>query len=175
MSSRASHDLEDEEAEDLAADEEEGEEPKDPSVKPDSQSPRGNLSDDAAQEEMDFSQSNDLNLNCKTSPRRFKEEEEEQSAFSALEHMHPFSELRKMEESELSEGEEEDGSFSSPSLSEAVKQPLFRKSKSQAYAMMLSLAEKDSLHSSTHSPASMWHSLARAAAESSAIQSLSHV
>lgn len=45
----------------------------------------------------------------------------------------------------------------------------------QAYAMMLSLAEKDSLHSATHTPATMWHSLARAAAESSAIQSLSHV
>lgn len=49
--------------------------------------------------------------------------------------------------------------------------------------MMLSLAEKDALHSahpaahSGHSPASMWHSLARAAAaaESGAIQSLSHV
>uniref|UniRef100_A0A8C6SPI5 MDS1 and EVI1 complex locus n=1 Tax=Neogobius melanostomus TaxID=47308 RepID=A0A8C6SPI5_9GOBI len=175
LSSRASHDLEDEEAEDLGADEDEGEELKEPSMKPDSQSPRGNLSDDAAQEEMDFSESNGLNLNCRTSPRRYKEEEEEQSAFSSLEHMHPFSELRKMEESELSEGDEEDGSFSSPSLTEAVKQPLFRKSKSQAYAMMLSLADKDSLHSSAHSPASMWHSLARAAAESSAIQSLSHV
>lgn len=45
----------------------------------------------------------------------------------------------------------------------------------QAYAMMLSLAEKDSLHPASHTPATMWHSLARAAAESSAIQSLSHV
>lgn len=45
----------------------------------------------------------------------------------------------------------------------------------QAYAMMLSLAEKDSLHPAAHNPATMWHSLARAAAESSAIQSLSHV
>ncbi|KAK7883353.1 hypothetical protein WMY93_029527 [Mugilogobius chulae] len=178
MSSRGSHDLEDEEAEDLGAEEEEGEEPKEPTSKPDSQSPCGNLSDDTAQEEMDFSQSDDLNLNCKTSPQRYKEEEEEeeeQSAFSALEHMHHFSNLRKLEESELSEGDEDEGSFSSPTLSEAVKQPLFRKSKSQAYAMMLSLAEKDPLHPSSHSPASMWHSLARAAAESSAIQSLSHV
>lgn len=41
--------------------------------------------------------------------------------------------------------------------------------------MMLSLAEKDSLHPASHNPATMWHSLARAAAESSAIQSLSHV
>ncbi|XP_033832626.1 histone-lysine N-methyltransferase MECOM isoform X6 [Periophthalmus magnuspinnatus] len=176
MSSHGSHDLEDEEAEDLGAEEDEGEEPKESPRKPDSQSPRGNLSDDGAQEEMNFSQSDDLNLNCKTSPRRYKEEPEEcESAFSALEHMHHFSDLRKLEESELSEGDEDEGSFSSPTLSEAVKQPLFRKSKSQAYAMMLSLADKDSLHPSSHSPASMWHSLARAAAESSAIQSLSHV
>ena len=45
----------------------------------------------------------------------------------------------------------------------------------QAYAMMLSLADKDALHPANHTPATMWHSLARAAAESSAIQSLSHV
>lgn len=45
----------------------------------------------------------------------------------------------------------------------------------KAYAMMLSLAEKDSLHPASHTPSTMWHSLARAAAESSAIQSLSHV
>lgn len=38
---------------------------------------------------------------------------------------------------------------------------------------MLSLADKDPLHSSTHN-APMWHSLSRAA-EPSAIQSLSHV
>lgn len=41
--------------------------------------------------------------------------------------------------------------------------------------MMLSLADKDSIHPASHSPATMWHSLARAAAESTAIQSLSHV
>lgn len=41
--------------------------------------------------------------------------------------------MRKLEESELSEGDgdEDDGSFGSPSLTEAIKQPLFRKSKSQ--------------------------------------------
>ena len=66
LSSRTSHDLEDEEAEELCAEEDEGEESEKPSGKPDSQSPRQNLSDDAAQEEME----NDLNLNCKTSPRR---------------------------------------------------------------------------------------------------------
>jgi len=63
---------------------------------------------------------------------RYKDEEE-QNSYSALDHIHNFSDMRKLEESELSDGdgEEDDGSFGSPSLTEAVKQPLFRKSKSQ--------------------------------------------
>lgn len=64
---------------------------------------------------------------------RYKEEEEdeEQTGYSALDHIRHFSDMRKLEESELSDGDEDDGSFCSPSLAEAVKQPLFRKSKSQ--------------------------------------------
>ncbi|XP_044058351.1 histone-lysine N-methyltransferase MECOM isoform X2 [Siniperca chuatsi] len=176
MASHGSRDLEDEEAEELGADEEEAEEPSNTPGKPEGKVLPSSLNDDIMQDEMDFSGPNDLNLNCKTSPRRYKDEDE-QSGYSALEHIRHFSEMRKLEESELSDGDgdEDDGSFGSPSLSEAVKQPLFRKSKSQAYAMMLSLAEKDSLHPASHNPATMWHSLARAAAESSAIQSLSHV
>ncbi|XP_037533332.1 histone-lysine N-methyltransferase MECOM isoform X1 [Nematolebias whitei] len=177
MASHASQDLEDEEAEDLDADDEEAEEPSNGSEKREPKVHTSSLSDDIIRDEMDFSEPNDLNLSCKTSPRRYKEEEEEeQSSYSTLDHIHRFSDLRKLEESELSDGDgdEDDRAFDSP-LTEAVKQPLFRKSKSQAYAMMLSLAEKDSLHSTTHTPATMWHSLARAAAESSAIQSLSHV
>ncbi|KAM7399501.1 hypothetical protein PAMP_018768 [Pampus punctatissimus] len=176
IDNRGSHDLEDEEAEELGADEEEGEEPSNTPGKPEGEILPSNIS--IMQDEMDFSGPNDLNLNCKSSPRRYKEEEEEQSSYSALDHIRHFSDMRKLEESELSDGDgdgdEDDESFGSPSLTEAVKQPLFRKSKSQAYAMMLSLAEKDSLHPATHTPATMWHSLARAAAESSAIQSLSH-
>ncbi|KAM7413353.1 hypothetical protein PAMA_020644 [Pampus argenteus] len=176
ITNRGSHDLEDEEAEELGADEEEGEEPSNTPGKAEGEMLPSNIS--IMQDEMDFSGPNDLNLNCKSSPRRYKEEEE-QSSYSALDHIRHFSDMRKLEESELSDGdgdgEEDDESFGSPSLTEAVKQPLFRKSKSQAYAMMLSLAEKDSLHPATHTPATMWHSLARAAAESSAIQSLSHV
>uniref|UniRef100_A0A3B4FSU9 MDS1 and EVI1 complex locus n=1 Tax=Pundamilia nyererei TaxID=303518 RepID=A0A3B4FSU9_9CICH len=178
MASHRSHDLEDEEAEELGADEEEGEEPSNTPEKSESKVLRSDLSDPIIQDEMDLSEPNDLNLSCKTSPRRYKDEEE-QSSYSALDHIHRFTEMRKLDESELSDGDgdgdEEDGSFGSPSLTESVKQPLFRKSKSQAYAMMLSLAEKDTLHPATHTPATMWHSLARAAAESSAIQSLSHV
>ncbi|XP_068565006.1 histone-lysine N-methyltransferase MECOM isoform X11 [Cebidichthys violaceus] len=172
MASHGSRDLEDEEAEELGADEEEGEEPSNIPVKQEDEVLPSSLSDDIVQDEMDFSGPNDLNLNCKTSPRRYKEE---QSGYSALDHIRHFSDMRKLEESELSDGDEDDGSFGSPSLTDEVKQPLFRKSKSQAYAMMLSLAEKDSLHPASHTPATMWHSLARAAAESSAIQSLSHV
>ncbi|XP_039478818.1 histone-lysine N-methyltransferase MECOM isoform X11 [Oreochromis aureus] len=178
MASHRSRDLEDEEAEELGADEEEGEEPSNTPEKSESKVLQSDLGDPIIQDEMDLSEPNDLNLSCKTSPRRYKDEEE-QSSYSALDHIHHFSEMRKLDESELSDGDgdgdEEDGSFGSPSLTEAVKQPLFRKSKSQAYAMMLSLAEKDTLHPATHTPATMWHSLARAAAESSAIQSLSHV
>ncbi|XP_070761332.1 histone-lysine N-methyltransferase MECOM isoform X4 [Enoplosus armatus] len=173
VAGHGSRDLEDEEAEELGADEEEGEEPSNTSGKPEGEVLPSGLSDEIMQDEMDFVGPNDLNLNCKTSPRSYKDEEE-QSGYSALDHIRHFSEMRKLEESELS-GDEDDGSFGSPSLTEAVKQPLFRKSKSQAYAMMLSLAEKDSLHPASHNPATMWHSLARAAAESSAIQSLSHV
>ncbi|XP_071386190.1 histone-lysine N-methyltransferase MECOM isoform X6 [Centroberyx affinis] len=180
MTSHASRDLEDEEGEELGADEEDGDEPSDTPGKPEGEVLPSNLDDDIMQDEMDFNGPNDLDLNCKTSPRRY-EDEEEQSGYSALDHIRHFSDMRKMEESELSDGDgdgdgdEDGGSFGSPTLTEAVKQPLYRKSKSQAYAMMLSLADKDSLHPASHTPATMWHSLARAAAESSAIQSLSHV
>ncbi|XP_076001691.1 histone-lysine N-methyltransferase MECOM isoform X2 [Genypterus blacodes] len=175
MTSHGSHDLEDEEVEDLGADEE-GEEIGDTPEKTEGEMLPSNHSDNIIQDEMDFNEPKDLDINCKSSPMRYKDEEE-QSSYSALDHIRHFSEMRKMEESELSEGDgdEDEGSFGSPSLSEAVKQPLYRKSKSQAYAMMLSLADKDSIHPASHSPATMWHSLARAAAESSAIQSLSHV
>ncbi|XP_011481121.1 MDS1 and EVI1 complex locus protein EVI1 isoform X4 [Oryzias latipes] len=177
LSSHVERDLEDEEVEDLGADEdEEAEEPGDGPDKSDAKVLPSNLDDDITQDEMDFSGANNLKTSCNTSPMRH-EEEQEQSSYSALDHIRRFSDMHKLEESELSDkdGDEEDGSFGSASLTEMVKQPLFRKSKSQAYAMMLSLAEKDSLHSAPHAPASMWHSLARAAAESSAIQSLSHV
>lgn len=70
MSSHGSHALEDEEAEQLGADEEEGEEPSSTSGKPEGEELPSSLSDDIVQDEMDFTGPNDLNLNCKTSPRR---------------------------------------------------------------------------------------------------------
>ncbi|XP_031429021.1 MDS1 and EVI1 complex locus protein EVI1-A isoform X2 [Clupea harengus] len=170
-----SRDLEEEEGEELGAEEEEGEQSNVTGKPVDDELPSNLVDDDAIRDEMDFDGPNDLELNCKTSPRRLEEEgeEEEQDSFSALDHIRHFSDMRKMEDREFGEGDVT--GFGSAHLSEAVKQPLYRKSKSQAYAMMLSLADKDSLHAGAHTPSTMWHSLARAAAESSAIQSLSHV
>uniref|UniRef100_A0AAZ3Q564 MDS1 and EVI1 complex locus protein EVI1-like n=1 Tax=Oncorhynchus tshawytscha TaxID=74940 RepID=A0AAZ3Q564_ONCTS len=174
MASQGSRDLEEGEGEELGAEEEEeeGEQSDSAAGKPRDEAPPSNLDDDIIHNEIEFDGPSDLDLNCKTSPRSY-EEEEDQSSYSALDHIRHFSDMHKMEDSEFSDG---DGTaFGSPSLPEAVKQPLYRKSKSQAYAMMLSLADKDALHPANHTPATMWHSLARAAAESSAIQSLSHV
>ncbi|XP_064830690.1 histone-lysine N-methyltransferase MECOM-like isoform X11 [Oncorhynchus masou masou] len=176
MASHGSRDLEEGEGEgeELGAEEEEeeGEQSDSAAGKPRDEAPPSNLDDDIIHNEIEFDGPSDLDLNCKTSPRSY-EEEEDQSSYSALDHIRHFSDMHKMEDSEFSDG---DGTaFGSPSLPEAVKQPLYRKSKSQAYAMMLSLADKDALHPTNHTPATMWHSLARAAAESSAIQSLSHV
>lgn len=70
MASHGSRDLEDEDVEEFGADEEEeGEEPSNASGKPEGEALPSNLSDDVMQDEMDFTGPNDLNLNCKTSPR----------------------------------------------------------------------------------------------------------
>lgn len=58
-----------------------------------------------------------------------EEEEEEQGSFSALDHIRHFSEMRKMDDREFSDSDV--AGFGSGRLSEAVKQPLYRKSKSQ--------------------------------------------
>ncbi|XP_061861391.1 histone-lysine N-methyltransferase MECOM isoform X7 [Colius striatus] len=126
--------------------------------------------------EEDYEETSTLDMNCKASPGRYKEEEYNKTGLSALDHIRHFTDslkMRKMEENQYSEAEL--AAFNTSQLPEDLKQPLYRKSKSQAYAMMLSLSDKDSLHSTSHSSPNMWHSMARAAAESSAIQSISHV
>ncbi|XP_042655583.1 histone-lysine N-methyltransferase MECOM isoform X7 [Tyto alba] len=126
--------------------------------------------------EEDYEETSTLDMNCKASPGRYKEEEYNKTGLSALDHIRHFTDslkMRKMEENQYSEAEL--AAFSTSQLPEDLKQPLYRKSKSQAYAMMLSLSDKDSLHSASHNSPNMWHSMARAAAESSAIQSISHV
>lgn len=70
MASHASQDLEDEEAEDL--DDEDTEEPSNGSEKREPKVHTSSLSDDIMRDGMDFSEPNDLNLSCKTSPRRYK-------------------------------------------------------------------------------------------------------
>ena len=71
-------------------------------------------------------------LNASAPFSRYEDEEDERG-YSALDHIRHFSDARKMEESEMSEGdgEEDAGSFGSATLAEAVKQPLYRKSKTQ--------------------------------------------
>ncbi|KAM9696068.1 histone-lysine N-methyltransferase MECOM isoform 9-T10 [Dama dama] len=125
--------------------------------------------------EDDYEDASTLEMSCKASPMRYKEEEYK-TGLSALDHIRHFTDslkMRKMEDNQYTEAEV--SSFSASHVPEELKQPLHRKSKSQAYAMMLSLSDKESLHSSSHSSSNVWHSMARAAAESSAIQSISHV
>ncbi|XP_058586429.1 histone-lysine N-methyltransferase MECOM isoform X9 [Neofelis nebulosa] len=125
--------------------------------------------------EDEFEEASALEMSCKTSPVRYKEEEYK-TGLSALDHIRHFTDslkMRKMEDNQYTEAEL--SSFSASHVPEELKQPLHRKSKSQAYAMMLSLSDKESLHSTSHSSSNVWHSMARAAAESSAIQSISHV
>ncbi|XP_058269772.1 MDS1 and EVI1 complex locus protein EVI1-A isoform X3 [Hemibagrus wyckioides] len=171
VTDRRSHDLDEEEGEEPGV-EEEGAEPCDAN-KPGNKAASCNLVNDVGNDinddELDYDGATDGLLDCKSSPRRFDEddEEEEHGGFPALDHIRHFG----AEEAELSDSDVT--GFDSAHLSEAVKQPLYRKSKSQAYAMMLSLADKDPLPPSSHA-ASVWHTLGRAA-ESNAIQSLSHV
>ncbi|XP_053246464.1 histone-lysine N-methyltransferase MECOM isoform X16 [Podarcis raffonei] len=162
--------LEDEEAEDEVMMDEEDEE---------SEITGGSVKEPAVSnicEEGDYEEANALEMNCKTSPGRYKEDEFNKTGLSALDHIRHFTDslkVRKVEESQFSEAEL--AAFSTSHLPEDLKQPLCRKSKSQAIAMMLSLSDKDSLHSAPHNSSNVWHSMARVAAESSAIQSISHV
>uniref|UniRef100_A0A4X2L5U4 MDS1 and EVI1 complex locus n=2 Tax=Vombatus ursinus TaxID=29139 RepID=A0A4X2L5U4_VOMUR len=163
--------LDDEEADDEVLLDEEDEE-SDMTGKPGKEPISSNLHE--GNPEDDYEETSALEMNCKTSPSRYKEEEYK-SGLSALDHIRYFTDslkMRKMDETQYNEAEL---SCSASHLPEDLKQPLYRKSKSQAYAMMLSLSDKDSLHSPSHGSPNMWHSMARAAAESSAIQSLSHV
>ncbi|KAI4878961.1 hypothetical protein NFI96_022645, partial [Prochilodus magdalenae] len=167
VANQESHDVDEDEVEEHGPEEEEAEH-SDAAGKATNKALSGNLGEDVT-DDLDFDGPNDLDMNCKSSPQRFDddEEDEEHSGFSTLDHIRHFS----MDEAELSAVEV--GDFGSTHLPETMKQPLYRKSKSQAYAMMLSLADKDPLPPSPHA-ASVWHALGRAA-ESNAIQSLSHV
>ncbi|CAM4598020.1 unnamed protein product [Lepidochelys olivacea] len=165
--------LDDEEAEDEAVMDEEDEE-SEIAGKPVKEPVTSNLHEGSPED--DYEETSTLEMNCKTSPGRYKEDEYTKTGLSALDHIRHFTDslkMRKMEENQYTEAEL--AAFNTSHLPEDLKQPLYRKSKTQAYAMMLSLSDKDSLHSASHNSPNMWHSMARAAAESSAIQSISHV
>ncbi|KAG8445204.1 hypothetical protein GDO86_010109 [Hymenochirus boettgeri] len=120
-------------------------------------------------------------LNCKVSPSRTVlfaryEDENFKTGLSALDHIRHFTDslkMRKMDDGQFNDAEL--SAFNASHLADDLKHPLYRKSKSQSYAMMLSLSDQDSLHPTTHTSSSMWHNIARAAAESSALHSMSHV
>ncbi|XP_060623544.1 histone-lysine N-methyltransferase MECOM isoform X10 [Anolis sagrei] len=165
--------LEDEEAEDEVMMDEEEEE-SEITGKPVKELATSSICEEAT--EGTYEEGNALEMNCKSSPGRYKEDEFNKTGLSALDHIRHFTDslkVRKIEENQFSEAEL--ATFSTSHLSEDLKTPLHRKSKSQAYAMMLSLSDKDSLHSPSHNSSNVWHSMARAAAESGAIQSISHV
>ncbi|XP_048720554.1 histone-lysine N-methyltransferase MECOM isoform X9 [Caretta caretta] len=165
--------LDDEEAEDEAVMDEEDEE-SEIAGKPVKEPVTSNLHEGSPED--DYEETSTLEMNCKASPGRYKEDEYTKTGLSALDHIRHFTDslkMRKMEENQYTEAEL--AAFNTSHLPEDLKQPLYRKSKTQAYAMMLSLSDKDSLHSASHNSPNMWHSMARAAAESSAIQSISHV
>lgn len=125
--------------------------------------------------EDDYEEETNTERSCKDSLERYKDKDFK-SGLSALDHIRHFTDslkMRNFEENQFSDSEL--AAYTSSHLQEDLKQPLYRKSKSQAYAMMLSLSEKESLHSVSHNSTNMWHTMARAAAESSAIQSVSHV
>ncbi|XP_023648640.2 histone-lysine N-methyltransferase MECOM isoform X2 [Paramormyrops kingsleyae] len=164
LPSQESHDLEEEEEQELDINEEERRHD-DAGGKSANEAFPSRLEDDVIHSEIEFEEANENDLNFKAFPRRF-EDDEDQSGFSALEHIRHISNMRKIEESEFSDS---DAGFMSSHLPDAIKPPLYRKSKSQAYAMMLSLADKDTLHAASHASSNVWHNLARAAAESSQV------
>ncbi|XP_053566094.1 histone-lysine N-methyltransferase MECOM [Bombina bombina] len=109
------------------------------------------------------------------SPSRY-DDEDFKTGLSALDHIRHFTDslkIRKIEESQYNDPDL--SAFAASHLPDDLKQPLYRKSKSQAYAMMLSLSDQESLHTTSHNSSSMWHNMARAAAESTALHSISHV
>ncbi|KAM9315581.1 histone-lysine N-methyltransferase MECOM [Gastrophryne carolinensis] len=123
----------------------------------------------------DFEEESKAVLNCKVSPSRY-DDEDFKTSLSALDHIRHFTDSLKMRKIDESQYNDDDlAAFTASHLAEDLKQPLFRKSKSQAYAMMLSLSDQEPLHSATHNSSSMWHNMARAAAESNALHSISHV
>lgn len=153
---QGSRDLDEEEGEELGAEEEEAEN-SDCARKPCEDGVPSSLDHDIINDDIDFEGPDDLE-NSKSSPQRFAykkphlkalaistrflvvktnlcivfrfnedEDDEDQSSFSTLDHIRHFS----MEDGDLSDSDV--GSFGPAHLQEGIKQPLYRKSKSQVY------------------------------------------
>ncbi|KAL0174826.1 hypothetical protein M9458_030794, partial [Cirrhinus mrigala] len=122
---QGSRDLDEEEGEELGAEEEEVEH-SDSARKPSEDGVPSSLDHDI-NDDIDFEGPDDLEMNSKSSPRRFNEDEddEDHSSFSTLDHIRHFS----MEDGDLSDSDVT--SFGPAHLQEGIKQPLYRKSKSQ--------------------------------------------
>lgn len=151
---QGSRDLDEEEGEELGAEEEEAEH-SDSVRKPSEDGVPSSLDHDIINDDMDFEGPDDLEMNSKSSPRRYAykksfwvaiesfkiesfknnlcgvfrfnedEDDEDHSSFSTLDHIRHFS----MEDGDLSDSDV--GSFGPAHLQEGIKQPLYRKSKSQ--------------------------------------------
>ncbi|XP_031761549.1 histone-lysine N-methyltransferase PRDM16 isoform X5 [Xenopus tropicalis] len=65
--------------------------------------------------------------------------------------------------------------FNSTLDSETLKETLYRQAKNQAYAMMLSLSENTSLHTSSHNSLDAWLNMAGATPESGTFNSINHL
>ncbi|XP_075461005.1 histone-lysine N-methyltransferase PRDM16 isoform X2 [Ascaphus truei] len=65
--------------------------------------------------------------------------------------------------------------FNSTLDSEALKETLYRQAKNQAYAMMLSLSENASLHTSSHNSLDAWLNMAGATSESGTFNPMNHL
>ncbi|XP_069831339.1 histone-lysine N-methyltransferase MECOM isoform X1 [Dendropsophus ebraccatus] len=123
----------------------------------------------------DFEEASKAELNCKVSPTRY-DDEDFKTGLSALDHIRHFTDSLKMRKMDESQYNDDDlSTYTASHLTEDLKQPVYRKSKSQAYTMMLSLSDQEPIHATGHNSSSMWHNMARAAAESTALHSISHV
>ncbi|CAJ0944665.1 unnamed protein product [Ranitomeya imitator] len=84
----------------------------------------------------DFEEASKAELNCKVSPSRY-DDEDFKSGLSALDHIRHFTDSLKMRKIDESQYNDDDlSTFTSSHLAEDLKQPIYRKSKSQAVILI---------------------------------------
>ncbi|XP_072427980.1 histone-lysine N-methyltransferase MECOM isoform X8 [Chiloscyllium punctatum] len=179
MTSQKTHEVDDDEEEEDVELEEEEEEGGCNSVKKSVNDPIAFKLDGANQDGIEYDELRKPEQNSMDSPSSYKQEDmrlQTKGSVSALEHIRHFTDSLSTRNTEGNQFSEADlTTYSTTHLAEDLKQPLYRKSKSQAYAMMLSLSDKESIHSGSHNAPNMWHSMPRTATEPSTLQSMSHV